>query len=227
MRSDQETAANYSEIRAGWDVYGSDGEKIGTVAAGDSEPGAQYFVVEKGFLFPTELYVPFSAISRIDDDDMYLSVTKDEIEGQGWDTMPTASADTDMDDAVSGYRERSDEGAVLERREERLNVDRQPVEAGEVRVGKHVVEEEQSVDVPVMREDVQIERRAVDRPASGEPLEEGEVRVPVTEERVSASKEARVVEELDVNKVARQDTERVTDTVRKEEFDVDEDAERR
>ena len=53
--------------------------------------------------------------------------------------------------------------------EERLNVDKERVQAGEVNVGKHVVEEEQSVEVPVSHEEVDIERRAVyDETAAGE-----------------------------------------------------------
>jgi uncharacterized protein (TIGR02271 family) len=220
MQSKTETYAQYAgQIGAGHDVYDSDGEKIGSVAAGDADPAAQYFIVEKGFLFPTELYVPFSAISRIDGDDIWLSMTKNEIEGQRWDTMPDART-AEMGQAVAGYQERADD-AVLERSEERLEVDKQPVKAGEVRVGKRVVEEQQSVDVPITREEVEINTQAVDRPAGADAFEEEEIRVPVSEERVTTSKEARVVEELDVDKVANQDTKRVSDTVRREEFEID------
>jgi uncharacterized protein (TIGR02271 family) len=111
---------------------------------------------------------------------------------------------------------------VLERREERLVVDKDVEQAGEVHVGKHVVEDRQTVDVPVTREEVNIERRSVDRPADGgEAFTDDSIDVPVYEERVEAGKESRVVEELEIDKTAQTGTERVEETVRREEFDID------
>ena len=43
-----------SQINVGDDVYGSDGDKVGTVA----EVQPSYIVVEKGFFFPTDYYIP-------------------------------------------------------------------------------------------------------------------------------------------------------------------------
>jgi uncharacterized protein (TIGR02271 family) len=124
-------------------------------------------------------------------------------------TLDTGTLDTDRD--------------TLERREERLTVDKQREQAGSVHVGKHVEEQVQAVDVPVTREEVTIERRAVDRPAGGaDTFTEDSIDVPVYEERVDVDKETRVVEELDIDKTAYTDTERVEETVRREEFDIDE-----
>jgi uncharacterized protein (TIGR02271 family) len=210
-----------SQIETGWDVYGSDGEKVGDVA----DMGPNYFIVEKGFLFPTDLYVPTSAIQSIEHDEVRLSMTKSQIETQSWDHAPEAdAADMKYDEAVSGYGSRASTGTesgTLERREEQLRVEKEPVQTGEVRIEKDVVEQQQSVDVPLEREEVHIERRAVDRPASGEAFTDEEVSIPVKEERAQVSKEARVVEELGVEKEVHQDTERVTDTVKREEFRID------
>jgi uncharacterized protein (TIGR02271 family) len=203
-----------TQIQTGTDVYGSDGEKIGDVAGVSNT----YFIIEKGFFFTTDIYVPMSAVSSLDEDGIRLNLTKDEIEngdyanepaGDSYDTDATAATDLDADEDV------------LERREERLTVDKQTEKAGEVRVGKRVVEEQQSVDVPVTREEVTIERREVDRPATGEAFSEDSLEVPVYEERVEAGKEARVVEELEVDKTATTGTARVQDTVKREEFEIE------
>jgi uncharacterized protein (TIGR02271 family) len=103
-----------------------------------------------------------------------------------------------------------------------LRADVRLVQTGEVNVGKHVVTEEQSIDVPVEREEVRVDRRAVDRPADADAFEDRDISIPVTEERATADKQARVVEQLDVTKGVRQDTQRVSGTVRHEEFDIDE-----
>ena len=212
-----------TQIQTGTNVYGSDGEKIGDVAGLTNT----YFIVEKGFFFTTDIYVPMSAVSSLDEDGIRLSLTKDDIENGEYANPPTDdSYDTDAT-AATGYTagsaidHDSDEEDVLERREERLTVDKQTEKAGEVRVGKRVVEEQQSIDVPVTREEVTIERRDVDRPATGEAFTEESLEVPVYEERVEAGKEARVVEELEVDKTATTGTARVEDTVRREEFEIE------
>jgi uncharacterized protein (TIGR02271 family) len=111
---------------------------------------------------------------------------------------------------------------TIQLREERLKVDKTPVETGEVRVGKRVVTEHKTIDVPVEREEVVIERRpASGRAAKGDMTEE-EIVIPVKEERVSVSKQAVVTEEVSVGKRKVQDTKHVAETVRKEELDVDE-----
>ncbi|HEV2108860.1 MAG TPA: DUF2171 domain-containing protein, partial [Thermomicrobiales bacterium] len=75
-------------ISEGTDVVGVDGEKVGEVVA----VHPNYIVVEKGFFFPTDYYIPTSAISTYDGDKVYLTVSKDEALNQGWDVVPTETA---------------------------------------------------------------------------------------------------------------------------------------
>ena len=111
---------------------------------------------------------------------------------------------------------------TIQLREERLKVEKTPVETGEVRVGKRVVTEHKTIDVPVEREEIVIERRpGAGRAARGE-LTDEEIVIPVKEERVSVTKEPVVTEEVSVGKRKVQDTKHVAETVRKEELDVNE-----
>ena len=215
-----------TQIETGTSVYGSDGEKIGDVA----EVSNDYFVIEKGFIFTTDLFVPMSAIAGVDEDGVRLSMTKDQVENSDWSEAPVAGTVHDSDDTyVAGRADdtyaRTDadvtDGDRLERREERLTVDKDTQQAGSVHVGKHVEEDVQSVDVPVTREEVTIDRHSVDRPAGGDAFTEDSIDVPVYEETVDVDKESRVVEELEVGKTARTDTAHVEETVRREEFDID------
>ncbi len=110
---------------------------------------------------------------------------------------------------------------TIQLREERLKVEKHPVETGEVRVGKRVVTEHKTIDVPVEREEVVIERRpASGRAARGDMTDE-EIVVPVKEERVSVTKQPVVTEEVAVGKRKVQETHHVDESVRKEELDVD------
>jgi len=107
--------------------------------------------------------------------------------------------------------------------EEDLTATTRPVERGEVRVHKDVIEEQASLEVPVTEEEVEITRRRVDRPITDadHAFEEGTIEVPLRGEEVDVEKRARVVEEVEIDKTARQHTEQVSDTVRREEVHVE------
>jgi uncharacterized protein (TIGR02271 family) len=118
----------------------------------------------------------------------------------------------------------TDDSFTVPLREEQLSAQRREREAGEVAVGKHVVEQEQVMDVPVTHEEVDITRRRVDRPAdaSDQIIDDGEtIRVPLRAEEVDVRKDARVVEEVEISKRPVTETQRVSETVRREEIDVD------
>ena len=63
--------------------------------------------------------------------------------------------------------------------ERSAKVNKTPVQAGEVRIGKRVVSERQTIDVPVEREEVVIERRPASGRAAEGDIREEEVVVPV------------------------------------------------
>jgi len=107
--------------------------------------------------------------------------------------------------------------------EEELHARKQPVETGQVRVRKEVVTEHQTLDVPVQREEVIVERHAVGgKTAPGASIRAGEeVRIPVHEEQVRVEKTPVVKEEVTVGKRTVKETEHVGGTVRKEELKVE------
>jgi uncharacterized protein (TIGR02271 family) len=111
----------------------------------------------------------------------------------------------------------------IELREEELRATKEQVNAGEVRVRKDVVTEEKTIEVPVTREEVVIERHpASGRPAAGSIKEGEEIRVPLTEEEIRVEKRPVVKEEISVGKRKVQETEVVRDTVRREEARIEE-----
>ncbi len=220
----------------GLDVEALDGS-IGSIDEASYDVGSSYVVVDTGpWIFGKKVVLPAGVIERVDTEErrVWVNQTKSQIENAPeFDEL--RYRDDDYRTEVGGYYAGSDRYSdtdrdigetdqnVVERSEEQLTVDKRSQQAGSVRVGKHVVEEQQSVDVPVTREEVTLDRRSVDRPATGDSLGDASIDVPVYEERVTADKEARVVEELELGKTKHTDTERVSETVRREEFDIDAD----
>lgn len=103
-------------------------------------------------------------------------------------------------------------------REEQLTATKQPVQAGEVRVGKNVVTEEKNVSVPVKREQVYVEQRDVSARPSDRPIGEGEtISVPVVEEQVNVEKKPVVTGEVRIGKQQVQENQQYSDTIKREE----------
>jgi uncharacterized protein (TIGR02271 family) len=122
----------------------------------------------------------------------------------------------------TGRGSRSEEGSQnIQLREEELRAEKHRVQAGEVRVRKEVVTEERTIEVPVTREEVVIERRPASGAASGKIDEDEEIRIPLMEEEVRVEKTPVVREEVTLKKRQVQDTQEVSDTVRREEARIE------
>ncbi|MCQ6282608.1 YsnF/AvaK domain-containing protein [Bacillus sp. EB600] len=108
-------------------------------------------------------------------------------------------------------------------REERLDITKESVQVGELQLHKEVVEEQRTVHVPLMREEVYVERRPIiDGKYDGSPFTEDEIiRIPITEERIEVTKRPVVVEEVIVGKRKIQETKQVQDVIRKEEARIE------
>jgi uncharacterized protein (TIGR02271 family) len=115
-------------------------------------------------------------------------------------------------------------GTTVRAHEEQAKVHKTPVKTGEVEVHKEVHTEHKTIEVPVTREEVVIERRPVSgQTASGAEIgaEKQEIRIPVKEEQVNVEKQAVVKEEVTIGKRQVHDTEHVATDLRKEEIKIE------
>jgi uncharacterized protein (TIGR02271 family) len=156
------------------------------------------------------------------------------------DTEVAATGVAGIDAAASTCREITDTGygdrrpvepanSAVDRVQlfgEVLRVHKERISRGEVRVRKDVITENQTIEVPVTREELVLERVAVsgNTPApSGSIGRAQEIRVPLSEEKVRLEKQPVVREEVLVGKREVADVARVGDEVRHEELRVDSD----
>ena len=128
----------------------------------------------------------------------------------------------------TGGNARSAETQNIQLLGEVLRVHKERVDRGEVRIRKEVVTENQNVQVPVQREELVIERRAVgeNTPASGS-IGEKEIRVPLSEERATVSKTPVVREEVKVGKKPVEEIRDLNTDVQHEELVVDDETKRK
>jgi len=144
------------------------------------------------------------------------------------DTHTTDAAATERkagvaDDAAAA---RTNNDGELIRSEEQLNVNKERVATGEARLRKYVVTDTESVEVPVEREEVRVERTPINAEdaknyngaISGD---SEEASVTLHEERVNVNKETVPVEKINLKKDTVRDTETHTEELRKEQIDTD------
>lgn len=108
--------------------------------------------------------------------------------------------------------------------EEEVKVGKRSVLRGGVRVYSRLREQPVEETVRLQEERVRVERRPVDRPANEADLRAGQEKVIEVDEYAEepvVSKQARVTEEVRVNKDRRERTETVRDTVRRTQVDVE------
>ncbi len=133
-------------------------------------------------------------------------------------TPPTTGADTEWN--RNGEEERD-----IQLREEQLDLDKKEVEAGDVEIEKDVVEDTETVNVPVSREEVYVKKRPVHDEESAEVnanslKEDEEYHIPVMKEEVEVRKKPVVSDEVVVGKREVEDEEQVRENVKHEELHV-------
>ncbi|ADK14554.1 MULTISPECIES: YsnF/AvaK domain-containing protein [Clostridium] len=118
-------------------------------------------------------------------------------------------------------RDTDEDEAKLRLRKEELDITKNKVQKGEVELSKEIIEEKKSVDVPVTREEVVIERRNLDNEASDSPItDEESIKIPVSEEKVDVNKHTVVSGEVSAHKRAIENTEHIDETLKREEAKV-------
>jgi uncharacterized protein (TIGR02271 family) len=108
--------------------------------------------------------------------------------------------------------------------EENVEIGKKEVDTGGVRIRSRIIEKPIEEHLRLRQEHVHVERRPVDRPASQrdfDSFKEGSTKVVEHAEVPIVNKEARVVEEVRVDKETSTHKETVRDTVRKTDVDID------
>jgi uncharacterized protein (TIGR02271 family) len=135
--------------------------------------------------------------------------------------------DDNQDNENKTNVQETDKG-TLQLRKEELDINKNKVQTGEVILSKEVVEEQQSVNVPVTHEEVVIERRTLNNQptdsqisSNADSSDNETIRIPVTEEKIQVGKHTVVTEEISAHKLNVEETQKVDETLRREEARVD------
>ncbi len=216
--AEQILAANNARVRyeelgqdevTGSEVGGTDSKQI------DAADSTGREITDTGYVDRR----PVDNLNRVDDLDRIdaADATGQETADPGYVDRRPVNAANRVDAADRRVERVQLFGEVLRVHKERIN-------RGEVRLRKDVITENQTIEVPVTREELVLERVAVsgDTPAPSANIGRGqEIRIPLSEDKVRLEKEAVLREEVNVGKREVQDVARVSGDVRREELRVD------
>jgi uncharacterized protein (TIGR02271 family) len=179
-----------------------------------------YVLVQKGLINKEKFYIPKDQAESYDGDVLRFRISEQEL--SQFQHEPPSTWDSDSTQETTTYeRDTTNEEEHIPLTEERLDVSKKSLE-NQATVTKKPVRETKTVEVPLTREEVSIERR----PASGQteaqsPIQsEQEIKIPLKREEAQVSKKPYVKEEAVIKKKAFTDTKEVTEDVTSEELDT-------
>jgi len=140
----------------------------------------------------------------------------------GWGGFDESAGPYESREAAS---EESQEEETIPIIEEELQVGKREVEKGRTQVNVRTTETPVQEQVSLREESVNVERRPADRPATEadfEAAKETSMEFKETAEEAVVKKQAKVVEEVAINKGTKQRTEEIEDRVRRTDVEVEE-----
>jgi uncharacterized protein (TIGR02271 family) len=185
------------KLRKGLRIFDTDNREYGAVDRYDDQ-----------YAYVGERKIPVNAFERMDNDRLYLGAqgrqyfeTNDRMAAEGKIRVPVV--------------------------EERLDVENRQGEMGSVDIRKSVETEQVNIPVELRHEEVTVNEVDVrDRPVAAADLDnafqEGAIRVPVRGEEAVVQKEAFVTGEVVIDREMKTERQTVSDTLRKEHVDIDE-----
>ncbi|MFB6724353.1 YsnF/AvaK domain-containing protein [Kribbella sp. NPDC056345] len=231
-------------------AYDAAGDKVGSVGTlytSDTSGRPEWVTVNTGLFGTKHTFVPLDG-AHVEKDGLHLATSKSKIKdapridagghlsaGEASELyryyglqLPQTNAGTAPTgrmterDGMPGRDGMAEQDGSMVRHEERLHAGTETVETGRVSLHKHVVTEEQQVTVPVSHEEVHVVREPVaDGEARPGDLGDEDREVVLHEERPVVGKETVAVERVGLETETVRGEENVTETVRKEQIDVE------
>jgi uncharacterized protein (TIGR02271 family) len=166
------------------------------------------------------------SLSQDDEAELYRHYGLDYSEHRSDSGLPAGTTDDSQDDTVGRDTSGPTTDDAMTRSEEELRVGTETRERGRARLRKYVTTEQQTVTVPVQREEVRVEREPItdanlDDATSGPAISEEEHEVTLREEEVVVDKRAVPKERVRLDTETVTEERQVSEEVRKEQIQVD------
>jgi uncharacterized protein (TIGR02271 family) len=202
------------------EARGINDEDLGEV----QEIQGNYVLVQKGMINKEKFYIPKDQAESYDGNVLRFRFSEQDL-SQFQREPPNIYGENSMQEQETTNQEtETEEEGNIPLTEERLDISKKSQE-NQATITKKPVKETKTVEVPLTREEVSIERRSPkggsETEAQSSPIQsEEEIKIPVRREEAEVTKKPYVKEEVAVKKKKVTDKKKVTEDVTSEELDT-------
>lgn len=178
-----------------------------------------YILVQKGLINKEKFYIPKDQAESYDGDVLRFRISEQEL--SQFQHEPPSIWDSNNSQETTTFEKDTNEEEHIPLTEERLDISKESQE-DQATVTKKPVTESKTVEVPLTREEVSIERR----PASGQteaqsPIQsEQDIKIPLKREEAKVSKKPYLKEEAVIKKKGVTNKKKISEDVTSEELDT-------
>ena len=219
--SREEGSINWSDVIKK-EARGKNDEDLGEV----QEVGDTYVLVQKGLINKDKFYIPQNEVESYDGEVLRFKLSEDDMRSKYLGDMPPpiSSVDENIKYGENRAKQEESESTRVPLVEEKLNVSKKEVTYKEATLVKEPITETKTVEVPVMHEELIVERR----PPTEATTSQHELKPPVTtreeikislkKEEVEVKKELHVKEEVVIKKKRVEESKTITEDVKSEKL---------
>ena len=181
-----------------------------------------YILLQKGMINKKKFYIPKNQAESYEGDVLKIRLSEQDLSQFQREPPNIWDSDNMQEQTTTKEMETNEENIQLT--EERLDVSKESQE-NQATITKKPVKETKTVEVPLTREEVSIERRppsgGSETEAQGAPVQSPEeINIPLKREEAEVIKKPYVKEEVAIKKKAVTDKKEITDEVTSEELDT-------
>lgn len=219
--SREEGSINWSDVIKK-EARGKNDEDLGKV----QEVGDTYVLVQKGLINKDKFYIPQNEVESYDGEVLRFKLSEDDIRSKYLGDMPPPISSVDENIKYGGNRAKQEESEStrVPLVEEKLNVSKKEVTYKEATLVKEPITETKTVEVPVMHEELIVERRPPTEATTSQhelkpPVTtREEIKIPLKKEEVEVKKEPYVKEEVVIKKKRVEESKTITEDVKSEKL---------
>ena len=217
--SSEEGSINWTDVIKK-EARGKNDEDLGEV----QEVGDTYVLVQKGLINKDKFYIPQNEVESYDGEVLRFKLSEDDIRSKYLGDMPPpiSSVDENIKYGENRAKQEESESTRFPLVEEKLNVSKKEVTYKEATLVKEPITETKTVEVPVMHEELIVERRPPTEATTSQhelkpPVTtREEIKIPLKKEEVEVKKEPYVKEEVVIKKKRVEEKKTITEDVKSE-----------
>lgn len=204
------------------EARGKNDEDLGEV----QEVGDTYVLVQKGLINKDKFYIPQSEVESYDGDVLRFRLSEDDIRSKylGDIPPPISSVGDNIKNRENNAKQEGSESTRVPLVEEKLNVSKKEVTYKEATLVKEPLTETKTVEVPIIHEELIVERRPPTEATTSQSelkppvTTREEIKIPLKKEEVEVKKEPYVKEEVVIKKKRIEESKTITEDVKSEKL---------